>query len=809
MVNCNPETVSTDYDTSDRLYFEPLTLEDVLEVVHAEQQAGPVARRRRAARRADAAGPGAAASRTPACRSSAPAPRRSTWPRTAARSAEVLADAGLLAPKHGTATSYDEARRIAAEIGYPVLVRPSYVLGGRGMEIVYDEEQLRRPTWREATEVVRRAPGAGRPVPRRRDRDRRRRAVRRRGALPRRRDGAHRGGRHPLRRLGLRAAAGHPGPRGDRPGPRPDRAIARGIGVRGLLNVQFALAADVLYVLEANPRASRTAPFVSKATGVPLAKAAARVMLGAIDRRPARRGPAAGHRRRRRPADARRAHAGRGEGGGAAVQAVPHRRGPRGRPHARPGDALHRRGDGHRRDLRHRVREVADRRRTAACPTKGTVFVSMANRDKRAMIFPVKRLADLGFADPGHRGHRRRAAPQRRRGRRSCASTAPAAGRTASRPSSSAILAGEVDMVVNTPSAGDARADGYEIRTAAVAMDRPIITTVQELAAAVQGIEALGRGEPRRPVDPGLDRRPALRATDARRPAVSEGPLQVARRGAVDPAGRRVPPPDAGRPGHRRAHPAGPLRRARRRRRGHRAAAAPRVLGLPGQQPRASTAAPSRSCSPCTAPAPPGWPRSTRTTPVDVVGPLGRPFSAAAGPGQRDAGRRRLRQRAAVRAGRAAARPAAAGSTSCSAPPARTGCSACWTPSGWPRTVAVTTDDGSAGIRGRVTDVLPERDGRGAHRRRLRLRPDGDAARGHRGGRRPRRRQPVRRRGVDGLRHRGLHDLRAAGRRRRRRAPGWCAPASRARCSRATGCAGPTSAPSPPTPSARRRQEVH
>ena len=137
-------------------------------------------------------------SRTPASRSSAPAPRPSIWPRTAAPSAEVLADAGLIAPKHGTATSYDGARRIAAEIGYPVLVRPSYVLGGRGMEIVYDDEQL-------ATYMARghrgepRPPGAGRPVPRRRDRDRRRRALRRRGALPRWRDGAHRGGRHPLR----------------------------------------------------------------------------------------------------------------------------------------------------------------------------------------------------------------------------------------------------------------------------------------------------------------------------------------------------------------------------------------------------------------------------------------------------------------------------------------------------------------------------------------------------------------------------------------------------------------------------------
>ena len=156
MVNCNPETVSTDYDTSDRLYFEPLTLEDVLEVVHAEQEAGPGRRGGRAARRADAARPGARLK-------DAGVPIVGTSPEAIHLAedrgafAEVLADAGLVAPKHGTATSYDEARGIAATIGYPVLVRPSYVLGGRGMEIVYDDEQL-AAYMAEATEVVGRPP---------------------------------------------------------------------------------------------------------------------------------------------------------------------------------------------------------------------------------------------------------------------------------------------------------------------------------------------------------------------------------------------------------------------------------------------------------------------------------------------------------------------------------------------------------------------------------------------------------------------------------------------------------------------------
>ena len=217
MVNCNPETVSTDYDTSDRLYFEPLTLEDVLEVVHAEQQAGPVLGvmvqlgGQTPLGLAAGAGRGGGADRGHDRRTP------STWRRTGASSARCSPTPGCTAPKHGTATSYDGARRIAAEIGYPVLVRPSYVLGGRGMEIVYDDEQL-ATYMAEATEV-----STDRPVLVDRflddaieidvdaifDGER---------ALPGRRDGAHRGGRHPLRRLRVRAAAGDPRPRGGRPG---------------------------------------------------------------------------------------------------------------------------------------------------------------------------------------------------------------------------------------------------------------------------------------------------------------------------------------------------------------------------------------------------------------------------------------------------------------------------------------------------------------------------------------------------------------------------------------------------------------
>ncbi len=278
MVNCNPETVSTDYDTSDRLYFEPLTLEDVLEVVHAEEQAGPVA--------------GVICQlggQTPLGLAQgledAGVPIVGTTPEAIHLAEErgafgrVLAEAGLPAPKHGTATSYDEARAIAAEITYPVLVRPSYVLGGRGMEIVYDDQALRGYITR-ATEI-----SPEHPVLVDRFLD---------DAVEIDVDALYDGDELFLGGVmeHIEEAGIHSGDSSCALPPitlgretvdrirRSTEAIARGVGVRGLLNVQYAMASDVLYVLEANPRASRTVPFVSKATATPLAKAAARLMLG-------------------------------------------------------------------------------------------------------------------------------------------------------------------------------------------------------------------------------------------------------------------------------------------------------------------------------------------------------------------------------------------------------------------------------------------------------------------------------------------------------------------------------------------------
>jgi carbamoyl-phosphate synthase large subunit len=271
------------------------------------------------------------------------------------------------------------------------------------------------------------------------------------------------------------------------------RRLAEGLGVLGLLNVQFALTGDTLYVLEANPRASRTAPFVSKATGVPLAKAAARIMVGTTIATLRAEGVLPQHDGGRLPEPGcRPTHV-------AVKEAVlPFKRfrtvEGRGVDHILGPEM---RSTGEVMGIDATFGTAFAKSQAAAyggLPTKGVVFVSMANRDKRAMIFPVKRLADLGFQIVATEGT---ADVLLRNGVDATVVRKHSAGRgQGGEPTVvERILAGEVDMVVNTPSGRHARADGYEIRAAAIAMDRPIITTVQELAAAVQGIEALGRGD--------------------------------------------------------------------------------------------------------------------------------------------------------------------------------------------------------------------------------------------------------------------------------------------------------------------------
>jgi carbamoyl-phosphate synthase large subunit len=492
MVNCNPETVSTDYDTSDRLYFEPLTLEDVLEVVHAEQANGPVAgvivqlggqTPLGLARALAAAG-------VPVVGTS---PEAIHLAEDRGEFGALLAAAGLPAPRHGTATSAAAAKAVAAGIGYPVLVRPSYVLGGRGMEIVYDDDTL------EAYVAVATEASPDHPILIDRFLD---------DAIEIDVDALFDGEELYLAGVmeHIEEAGIHSGDsacalppitlgRGDIGRIREStEVIARRVGVRGLLNVQYALTAGVLYVLEANPRASRTVPFVSKATAVPLAKAAARVMLGATVRELRAEGllPATGDGGTL-PLDAP-----------IAVKEVV-------LPFGRFRDAQGRGVDtvlGPEMRSTGEVMGIDEVFGTAyaksqaaaygALPVKGRAFVSVADRDKRSMIFPVKRLADLGFEIWATRGT---GEVLRRNGVRATIvrKHSDGVGPDGEPDIVARILDGQVDLIVNTPfgSPGQSgpRLDGYEIRTAAVRRQIPCVTTVQGLAAAVQGIEAITRGE--------------------------------------------------------------------------------------------------------------------------------------------------------------------------------------------------------------------------------------------------------------------------------------------------------------------------
>jgi carbamoyl-phosphate synthase large subunit len=486
MVNCNPETVSTDYDTSSRLYFEPLTLEDVLEVVRAERAAGPVA--------------GVVVQlggQTPLglaqALKDAGVPIVGTTPEAIHLAEDrgafgrVLAHAGLPAPRHGTAYSAEEALEVATEIGYPVLVRPSYVLGGRGMEIVYDDATL--------VDYVTRAAIASPEHPILVDRFLDDAVEIDVDAIFDGTDLYIGGIMEHIEEAGIHS--------GDSACTLPPvtlgaeelsrvrsstRRLAEGIGVRGLMNVQFALAQDVLYVLEANPRASRTVPFVAKATGVPIAKAAARVMLGATIADLRDEGLLPPHT----------------DGGVLPVEApisVKEAVLPFKRFRTTEGSAVdsllgpEMRSTGEVMGIASDFGHAFAKSQLAAyggLPLKGSVFVSVANRDKRSIIFPVKRLADLGFTVYTTTGT---GDVLRRNGIVTEVVRKHAERREGERSIVDLIVAGEIDMVVNTPTGPTARADGYAIRAAATSYDIPIITTVQELAAAVHGIEALLTGQ--------------------------------------------------------------------------------------------------------------------------------------------------------------------------------------------------------------------------------------------------------------------------------------------------------------------------
>jgi carbamoyl-phosphate synthase large subunit len=274
MVNCNPETVSTDYDTSDRLYFEPLTLEDVLNVVEKERPLGVIVQfggqtPLKLAVPLERAG----------VRILGTPPDAIDRAEDRARFAELLRKLDLHQPPNGSARSVDGAVRIAAGLGYPILVRPSYVLGGRAMEIVYEEERLR--SW--MTEAARVSPDHPILIDKFLE-----------DAIELDVDALSDGGdvlvggvMEHIEKAGIHsgdsACALPPYSIGEDQVERlraQARALALELGVIGLLNIQFAIQGDTIYVLEVNPRASRTVPFVSKAIGVPLAKLATRMMLG-------------------------------------------------------------------------------------------------------------------------------------------------------------------------------------------------------------------------------------------------------------------------------------------------------------------------------------------------------------------------------------------------------------------------------------------------------------------------------------------------------------------------------------------------
>ncbi len=473
MINCNPETVSTDYDTADRLYFEPLTIEDVLEVVHREQPVGVLVQLGgqtplKLARQLEAAG-------VPVWGTS---PDMIDAAEDRGRFGSLMDELGVAMPPGGIARSFDEARDVAERVAYPVLVRPSYVLGGRAMQIVYDDAGLQR----YLTEAVSAAPDQPILVDRFLE-----------GAIEIDVDAVYDGDELFIGGIleHIEEAGVHSGDSACVLPPltlgreqeaeigRITRGIAEGLHVRGLLNVQYAIKDDVLFCIEANPRASRTVPFVSKATGVALAKVAARVMAG------------------ERLADLR------SDGHLPLHDAVT---GPR-PPHvavkeavlpfdrfpgvdALLGPEMRSTGEVMGIDAEFGAAFAKSQAGTGSMvlPTAGRVFVSVANREKRAIVFPVKRLLDLGFEVVATQG---------------TADVLARAGipvavvekvSTGSDEILRLIEGGEVGLVLNTPFGSRTRGDGYEIRQAAVTNGVPCITTMSGILAAIQGIEALQRG---------------------------------------------------------------------------------------------------------------------------------------------------------------------------------------------------------------------------------------------------------------------------------------------------------------------------
>jgi carbamoyl-phosphate synthase large subunit len=475
MLNSNPETVSTDYDSSSRLYFEPLAIEDVLAVCRAERPVGIITQLG-----------GQTPLRLAKTLQEEGFPILGTSPdaidlaEDRGKFAQVLRELDIPAPLHGEARTQEEARRAAGRIGYPVVVRPSYVLGGRAMEIVYDDGELQR--------FVRTAAEASPDYPVLIDRFLE-------GAIEVDVDAVCDGTdvfigavMEHIEEAGVHSGDSScqipPATLSDEELDRIEeitRRLARRLGVVGLLNLQLAVKDERIWVLEANPRASRTVPFVSKVIGLSLARVATLVLTGRRLEDLSLEGvlPADPKHYRHVPYTSVKAAVlpfGRFPGVDTVLGPEMKSTGEVMGIDEDPGMALAKAmvAAGH------------------ALPIEGSVFVSVANRDKRAIVFPARRLADMGFrllATGGTAGLLRRAGLEVEQVAKVSESAENVAGM---------IRAGAIDLVINTPFGREPRSDGAAIRTAAAASGVPCMTTLPGVFAAVRGIEAL-RGGPTEP----------------------------------------------------------------------------------------------------------------------------------------------------------------------------------------------------------------------------------------------------------------------------------------------------------------------